>query len=75
MRGMLDSIGNVRRDGEWLFTFGVVYDHFIEEVDVYADQVAQARRLATTHAKHQLIAGWSEIVLMEPGGTGGLAQF
>ena len=43
MRVMLDSLEKERRDGEWLFTFGVVYNDCVEEVDVYAERVGQAR--------------------------------
>jgi len=75
MRGMLDSLEKKRRDGEWLFTFGVVYDDYVEEVDVYAERVGQARLMVTSFAERELVAGWNEITLMEPGGTGGLAQF
>ena len=75
MRGMLDSLEKERRDGEWLFTFGVVYDDYVEEVDVYAKRVGQARLMVTSFAERELVAGWNEITLMEPGGTGGLAQF
>ena len=75
MRGMLDSLEKERRDGEWLFTFGVVYNDYVEEVDVYAERVGQARLMVTSFAERELVAGWNEITLMEPGGTGGLAQF
>ena len=75
MRGMLDSLEKERQAGEWLFTFGVLYPHSVEEVDVYAERVGQARLMVRSYAERELVAGWSDIVLMEPGGTVGLAQF
>lgn len=72
---MRDCLDKEKQSGEWLFTFGVIYPHSIEEVDVFAERVGQARLLVRAYAERELVAGWSEITLMEPGGTGGLVQF
>lgn len=62
-----------------LFTFAVVYgtgtDRHFEEIDVEADNEADALRAVEALAVQELESGWERIVPMPPGGTGGLIVF
>lgn len=75
---MLDSTGHERRDGDELFTFGLVYQEggpgqSVEEVDIFAPESHTARtKLLALIATGEFQAGFDRIVDMPPGGSGGL---
>lgn len=59
-----------------LFTFGIEYRHgedvSYEEIDIRAGSRDEAVALATTTAEEGYMAGYTDIVEMSPGGSGGL---
>jgi hypothetical protein len=63
---------------EQLFTFGICYaigEHTeVEEIDIWAGSFAQASDLARITADEGYLPGYTEIVTMAPGGSGGLIQ-
>jgi hypothetical protein len=72
---MLDSLDNERGFGEELYTFEVNYpDGLIEEIDIYARDMYNARMKAEICANTMLISGWSEIRSVAAGGSGGIVH-
>lgn len=61
-----------------LFTFGICYVHGerteVEEIDIWAASFAQASDLARIVTDEGYQPGYTEIVTMAPGGSGGLIQ-
>jgi hypothetical protein len=72
---MKDSLGNERGAGEDLYTFEVKYSKaHIEEIDIYARDMYNARMKAEICANVMLDSGWSKIRSVAAGGSGGLVH-
>src|SRR5262245_4601690 len=68
-----DDMWRDPRPGERLYTFGLVYDgDYIEEIDLYARNDAQARRRVRALAEEGYDPSYSQIIAMDPGGSAGL---
>jgi hypothetical protein len=61
-----------RRDE--LFTFGLDYDGYLEEIDLYAPNAEEALARVKLVAESDYVDGYTRIVSMDPGGSGGLVQ-
>lgn len=74
MNNMPDSRGAQPEPGERLFTFGLRYEHSMEEIDIYANGRTMARARAIECAEADYNPGWT-LVELEPGGSAGLVTF
>ena len=73
---MKDSLDNECGAGEELHTFAVSYpDGQIEEIDIFARDMFNARLKAEICAGKDLKLGWSAITSIAAGGSAGLVRY
>jgi hypothetical protein len=73
---MKDSLDNECGAGEELYTFAVSYPGGqIEEIDIFARDMFNARLKAEICAGRDLKPGWSEIASIAAGGSAGLVRY
>jgi hypothetical protein len=72
---MKDSLDNERGAGEDLYTFEIdCVSGLIEEIDIYARDMFNARMKAEICANSLIAGGWTEIRSVAAGGSGGLVN-
>jgi hypothetical protein len=72
---MLDSLDNERGFGEELYTFEIECESgLIEEIDIFARDMFNARMKAEICANSLIDGGWTAIRSVAAGGSGGLVH-